>query len=119
MNASTRVAFLSTLLLLGCGDPEPQWEGLSEAGELARGDESRFSTPTLPAGTYKFEILGSGDADLYVRIGNEPTTRAYDCRPYRSDSNEVCKVELASDAPIHVMVRGYRDSDFTLSASPL
>ena len=102
----------------GGGDPDPAWTGLDEAGMLARGDETRFTTPTLPAGDYRFEITGSGDADLYVRIGSEPSTRDYDCRPYSSSSNETCEVTLAAEAPIHVMVRGYRDSDFTLTAVP-
>ncbi len=101
----------------GGGDPDPTWEGLTEAGALTRGEETRFATPTLPAGTYRFVMTGGGDADLYVRIGEEPTTRAYDCRPYRSDANETCSVELAADAPIHVMVRGYTDSDFALEAT--
>lgn len=103
----------------GGGDPVPTWEGLTESGALARGEEARFATPTLPAGQYSFLMTGSGDADLYVRIGSEPTTRAFDCRPYRSDSRETCEVELASEAPIHVMVRGYRDSDFSLTGAAL
>ncbi|MGE0784144.1 MAG: pre-peptidase C-terminal domain-containing protein [Sandaracinaceae bacterium] len=103
----------------GGGDEPPTmaWEGMMEAGELTRGAETRFSTPTLPAGTYHFEMNGTGDADLYVRIGSEPTQAAYDCRPYKSSSDETCEVQLASDAPIHVMVRGYRDASFSLSAS--
>ena len=101
------------------GDPTPGWAGLSERGTLTRGDEVRFETPTLPAGRYTFSIAGGGDADLYVRIGGAPSTRSYDCRPYRSDANETCTVELAADAPVHVMVRGYTDSDFSLNGGPL
>ncbi|HBQ12997.1 MAG TPA: hypothetical protein DEF51_18295 [Myxococcales bacterium] len=103
----------------GGGDPTPGWEGLSEAGSLDRGEEVRYETPVLPAGTYNIELSGSGDADLYVRIGSAPTTRAYDCRPYRSDSNETCEVTLASDAPLHVMVRGYSASEFSLTGQSL
>ncbi len=33
---------------------------------------------------------GSGDADLYVRFGSEPTSSSYDCRPYRSGNGENC-----------------------------
>ncbi|MEQ8460036.1 MAG: PPC domain-containing protein [Sandaracinaceae bacterium] len=103
----------------GGGDPTPGWEGLSEAGSLDRGEEVRYETPVLPAGTYNIDLSGSGDADLYVRIGGAPTTRAYDCRPYRSDSNETCEVTLASDAPLHVMVRGYSASEFSLTGQSL
>ena len=103
----------------GGEDPTPGWTGLDESGALARGGEVRFETPALAAGRYRFAITGNGDADLYVRIGEAPSARAYDCRPYRSDANETCEVELAADAPVHVMVRGYTDSDFALSAQPL
>ena len=105
----------------GGGDPTPvpTWGGITESGALARGDETRFETPTLPAGRYVFSITGNGDADLYVRIGSAPTTGAYDCRPYKSDANETCEVELAADAPVHLMVRGYTESDFSLMGSSL
>lgn len=91
----------------GGGDPDPAWPGLTGAGTLARGETRAFETPTLPAGTYAFELTGSGDADLYVRIGRAPTTSSYDCRPYKTGSNETCEVTLASPSTVHVMVRGY------------
>ena len=64
-------------------------------------------------------MTGNGDADLYVRIGTAPDTQHYDCRPYRSDANETCEVELADDAAVHLMVRGYTESDFSLMGSQL
>lgn len=98
----------------------PTWGGLSESGTLARGIETRFETPTLAAGRYRFEMSGTGDADLYVRIGGAPTTAAYDCRPYKSTANEVCEVELPTAAALHVMVRGYSSqSTFALSGASL
>jgi hypothetical protein len=102
----------------GGGDPTPTWGGLDESGSLARDASVRFETPTLAAGTYVFTMEGQGDADLYVRIGSAPETSAYDCRPYRSDANETCEVELPGDAAIHVMVRGYSDSEFHLTGAP-
>nr|MBA3455882.1 PPC domain-containing protein [Deltaproteobacteria bacterium] len=74
---------------------------------VARNANKTWATPTLAAGTYEFAITGNNDADLYVRVGSAPTTAAYDCRPYKTGSNEVCSVTLAQPAPIHVMVRGY------------
>ncbi len=106
----------------GGGGEEPPpagWDGMAEGGAVARNEEHRFETPVLPAGSYRFEMTGSGDADLYVRIGNAPTVREYDCRPYKASSDEACDVELPGDAPIHVMVRGYSDAEYQLSGSPL
>ena len=33
---------------------------------------------------------GTGDADMYVRSGSQPTTSTYNCRPYLSGNNETC-----------------------------
>jgi leucyl aminopeptidase len=96
----------------GGGDPEP-WAGLTASGSVAKSATKKYNTPTLAAGTYAFEMTGTKDADLYVRIGSAPTTTTYDCRPYKSGSNESCEVTLAQPAPIHVMVRGYASGTST------
>jgi hypothetical protein len=94
----------------GEGEGEGEWEGMDESGTVTRAQERRFETPALPAGRYVFEMTGTRDADLYVRSGTAPTTSLYDCRPYKSNSTESCLVDLPSQAPIHVMVRGYATS---------
>ncbi len=91
-------------------EPSDQWQGIIEEGTVVAGEEHRFVTPTLKAGRYLFEISGDEDADLYVRIGHEPTTRSFDCRPYLNGSDEQCTVEIATPAPVHVMVRGWNAS---------
>ncbi len=93
----------------GGGGVDP-WGGLSESGTVARNEELRFETGTVPAGRYTFDMTGNADADLYVRAGNAPTTGVYDCRPYTGGSNESCTVNLSADGEIHVMVRGYAES---------
>lgn len=94
----------------GGGQPMP-WAGLTENGSVARNVSKAFATPVLDAGTYQFAMTGSADADLYVRIGSAPSTTQYDCRPYKTGSNETCEVTLAQPAPIHVMVRGYANAN--------
>ncbi len=49
---------------------------------------------------------GSGDSDLYVKKGLEPTTASYDCRPYINGNNETCSFSNASGT-YHIMLRGY------------
>jgi hypothetical protein len=93
----------------GGGTPEA-WAGLNEQGSLARNAKKTFTTPTLDAGTYQFAMTGSGDADLYVKVGREPSLTSYDCRPYKTGSNETCEVTLAQPAPLGVMVNGYSSS---------
>ncbi|MEZ4366657.1 MAG: PPC domain-containing protein [Kofleriaceae bacterium] len=96
----------------GGGDaPAPAaWAGLEASGTIAKNAEERFTTPTLAAGTYRFDMTGTKDADLYVRVGAAPTTSTYDCRPYKSGSNESCEVTLPQPTTLHVMVRGYAAS---------
>jgi hypothetical protein len=94
----------------GGGGQPMSWGGLSENGSVTRNATKAFSTPVLEAGKYQFAMTGTGDADLYVRIGSAPTTTTYDCRPYKTGSNETCEVNLAQPAPIHVMVRGYANA---------
>jgi hypothetical protein len=99
--------------------PATMWAGLRQSGSLTASQEARVSTPSLAPGRYRFQITGTGDADLYVRVGTAPTTATYDCRPYRSDSAETCDIEVTSATPVHVMVRGYTASSYDLTGSKL
>lgn len=92
------------------GNGEANWGGLTKEGTSARNQETKFSTPKLAPGSYKFTLTGTSDADLYVRVGTEPTAQLFDCRPYLAGSNETCSVSLNTASQIHVMVRGYAAS---------
>jgi hypothetical protein len=48
---------------------------------------------------------GTGDADLYVRLGAAPTTTTYNCRSNGSTNSETCNV--SGTGTWSVMVRGY------------
>ena len=79
--------------------------GLSDS---AGGQE--YFTVDIPSGASNLVFTmsgGSGDADLYVRFGSEPTTGSYDCRPYRSGNNETCTFATPSTGTYHVMIRAY------------
>ncbi|MFO0569461.1 MAG: PPC domain-containing protein [Polyangiaceae bacterium] len=93
----------------GGGTPVP-WTGMSEGGSVAKSKEVRFETPVLAKGSYRFDMTGTGDADLYVRVGSAPTTKLYDCRPYKAGSKESCSLSLNTDSAVHVMVRGWAAS---------
>ena len=98
----------------------PAWDGKTWTGEVAQDQEMFFETVVVPAGRYEIAMSGTGDADLYVRAGLAPNVDLYDCRPYKSGSDEVCEVVLGSAAPVHIMVRGYDpDSSFTVIGTPM
>lgn len=75
----------------------------------AQGTELRF-TMDVPTGASDLSFTisgGSGDADLYVKFGSEPTTSSYDCRPYLNGNEETCSFPSPQAGTWHVMVRGY------------
>lgn len=61
---------------------------------------------------------GTGDADLYVKKGQAPTTSDYDCRPYKNGNNESCSIASGTGGTYYIMLRGYNTySGLTLTAS--
>ncbi|MEM9301623.1 MAG: PPC domain-containing protein, partial [Pseudomonadota bacterium] len=79
-----------------------------------------YYTIDLPAGATNLSVEisgGSGDADLYVRFGSQPTTSAYDCRPYRNGNNETCDFAAPNSGTWHIGIRAYSSySGVTLTA---
>ncbi|VAW56693.1 hypothetical protein MNBD_GAMMA07-627 [hydrothermal vent metagenome] len=73
--------------------PNPISNSINETDlSSTRGQWLNYSLD-VPAGATQFTINianGSGDADLYVRFGVTPTTRNYNCRPYRNGNIERC-----------------------------
>ena len=83
---------------------------LSEANLSGASNSNTFYTLNVPAGASNLVFAisgGSGDADLYVRFGSQPTTSSYDCRPYQSGNNESCPIPSPQAGTYHVMVRAY------------
>ncbi len=79
-----------------------------------------FYKIAVPAAAAKLEvrITGTGDCDLYVRFGAQPTTSAYDYRPYTSTSNETVTVTNPAAGDWFIMLRGYKAySGLTLVAT--
>ena len=71
-------------------------------------------TMVVPAGATNLRFVtsgGTGDGDLYVRFGSQPTTSAYDCRPYASGNAETCTIATAQVGTYYVSIRAY--STFT------
>jgi len=70
----------------------------------------KYYTVTVPAGKTNLTVStngGTGDADLYVRRGSNPTTSTYDCRPYKTGNTESCSFTNPVAATYHIGIRGY------------
>jgi uncharacterized protein YkwD len=89
------------------------------SGSVAR-RESRHHGPfaVLPGTSLRVVMTGSGDPDLYVRFGAQPTLSSFDCRPYRNGPNETCSLQVpAGQSQAFVMVNGYAASEYSLALS--
>jgi endonuclease I len=71
---------------------------------------AQYFTIEVPTGTPSLTVAlsgGSGDADLYVRHGSQPTTATFDCRSWNSSNNESCTLSNPSAGIHHVMIYAY------------
>ena len=82
---------------------------------------AQYWTLAVPSGASQLVIKtsgGTGDSDLYVKFGSNPTTSSYDCRPYRTGTNETCRFNSPSTGTYYIMLSGYAAySGVTLTAS--
>jgi secreted trypsin-like serine protease len=65
---------------------------------------------TVPAGALSLSVVvrgGTGDADLYVRRGSQPTTGSYTCRPFLGGNDEFCTIDLPQSGTWYISLRGF------------
>ncbi|RBP53073.1 S8 family peptidase [Arenicella xantha] len=87
-----------------------QADSIDESGVAGARNSWQAYTLDVPAGQSQLSVQisgGSGDADLYVRYGANPTTSAYDCRPYRNGNNETCTISNPQAGTWYIRIRGY------------
>jgi serine protease len=67
-------------------------------------------TMVVPAGASNLTFTisgGTGDADMYVKFGSEPTDTAYDCRPYKTGNAETCTFVTPSAGTYYINLKAY------------
>lgn len=93
------------------GTPPPPGTTLLTQTNLSGSTSSWKHYPiTIPSGTTVLTVTqsgGSGDADLYVRSGSQPTTGSYNCRPYNAGNDEVCTISNPQAGTWYVSVHAY------------
>ncbi|MDI9240434.1 S8 family peptidase [Lysobacter sp. LF1] len=80
--------------------------------EVLAGDTVRYQL-LVPNGASNLLFAmygGTGDADIYVRRGADPTLTSYDCRPYSSGNNENCFFPAPQGGTWYVTVRGFSNA---------
>ena len=82
---------------------------------------SQYYSVAVPAGARNLVIQmsgGNGEADLYVRYGQQPNSTNYDCRPYLSGNIESCNFQTPNAGIYYISIIGFQSfSGLTLSAS--
>ncbi|MBO9663044.1 MAG: pre-peptidase C-terminal domain-containing protein [Dokdonella sp.] len=76
----------------------------------ASGSWTPTYTLVVPSGATNLSFAisgGTGDADLYVRLGGAPSTTSYTCRPYLSGNSETCSWTAPTAGTYYVAVRAY------------
>jgi hypothetical protein len=94
--------------------PDLSFKTANESGRVEQGKWLHFG-PFSAASDFTVGMTGTADGDLYVRRGAQPTTNAWDCRPYASGSDEHC--DLPGAGEYYVSVYGFRASDINLAMS--
>ncbi len=88
--------------------------------QASTGNELDFVL-TVPSGASNLKFAmsgGTGDADIYVRLGAAPTTSTYDYRPYKTGNSETVDVPSPGGGAWYVMIRAYSAfSGVSLTAS--
>jgi serine protease len=67
-------------------------------------------TMAVPSGASSLKFVmsgGTGDADMYVKFGSEPTDTVYDCRPYVSGNAETCTIATAQAGTYYINLKAY------------
>lgn len=109
---------LSMSFLMGeSGIPELK-SGAPASGLGGLKGSEQFFVVNVPANSKSVEIQisgGTGDADLYTKMGDRPTAKLYDCRPYSGGNSETCRL-TASQIPVgggQLYIRLHAYSNYT------
>ncbi len=85
-------------------------DGVAVANISASAGEVKYYKLTVPAGqsSVKFTTSGgTGDLDLYVKLGSQPTTTSYDCKSESSSNAETCTINSPAAGDYFVTLSAY------------
>lgn len=98
----------------GDGDDEGAGTALTSGTSLTGRSGGEGSTTlyriVVPTGATLLTVTtsgGSGDLDLYVRRGQEPTTSAFDCESAGGDNAESCEIEDPAAGTWYIVLEGF------------
>ena len=84
--------------------------GVPVTGISGATGSQQFWTMTVPAGATNLTFNtsgGTGDVDLYVKFGSQPTTTVNDCKSESATTTESCTIAAPSAGTYYVLLYGY------------
>ncbi|GAB3381969.1 M4 family metallopeptidase [Lysobacter fragariae] len=84
--------------------------GVAATGISGASGSDKYYKLDVPAGATGLKFVtasGTGDADLYVKFGSQPTTTSYDCKSEGSTTAETCNIATAQAGTYYVTIHGY------------
>ena len=85
-------------------------KGVAVTGINQTAGNSVNYTLVVPAGSTNVTFTmsgGTGDADMYVKLGSAPTDSSYDCRPYKSGNAESCTFASSTGGTYYIRLKAY------------
>ncbi|MBY6211775.1 S8 family serine peptidase [Microbulbifer agarilyticus] len=103
------------------GSGGPSSDGFTENNVSVASRAWEYYTIDVPAGATSLEVStsgGSGNVNLYVRLGANPTNNQYDCRDTGGGNNESCTIANPAAGTWHIGLKATRNgaSGVTLDA---
>ncbi|MDP4487282.1 hypothetical protein QDG88_04860 [Pseudoalteromonas piscicida] len=94
--------------------------GVSVEGSIKKGNWDYYQIQALSQNTRLKVTMNelTDDADLYVRIFDQPTQSNYTCRPYKGQvEDEVCDLNTSAENQIHIGVYGFQETSYRLKVN--
>ncbi len=107
---ATNTKTSSVTVTAGSGGGTVLSNGVAVTGLAATTGNALNYTMVVPAGASNLVFTtsgGTGDADMYVKLGSAPTDTVYDCRPYNNGNAETCTFATPTAGTYHVRLKAY------------
>ncbi|MEW6992496.1 basic secretory protein-like protein [Colwelliaceae bacterium 6441] len=112
-NNGASILQLAELEFIGADATTGEVLPVIDSGSLNKNEWQHYG-PFSSTGNIIANTTGNGDTDLYMRNGQEATTKYYDCKSISASSTEECQL---SGNDIYVSVHGYSAVDYTINIS--
>ncbi|WP_211264575.1 M4 family metallopeptidase [Gynuella sunshinyii] len=103
-------ATLTASYSTGGGDGGSDGNSGTETGLSAASGDWLYFPIEIPSGVASFDVTtsgGTGDGDLYIRKGSNPTRLSYDCRSAGSSNAESCSISNPAADTWYIGIRAY------------